>query len=331
MNEPPIIDTDTKIGTPEFTRAQIGYTQARRGRVRPIVRGQDGSQWKDVYHFILTVPWSLFFLMMAAVYVIINATFAGLYLLSPNGILHEHRDSFLDAYFFSVQTFGSIGYGFLAPSSKYVNFMVSVESFISLMYAAIATGLLFARFSRPFARVIFSNVAVVVPFEGVPTLMFRAANQRANQILDAMATVSLARQVTTKEGITMRRFEELRLVRPRSPLFSLSWTIMHRIDETSPLYGATIDTFYDRGMEIIVLLSGMDETLAQIIYARQAYTADDILFDRRFVDVLHFGASGRMEVDLRHFNDTVDLPAAGAPAMQNVEVPQEDRRSDALP
>ncbi|HUO93962.1 MAG TPA: hypothetical protein VMU22_13625, partial [Rhizomicrobium sp.] len=118
---------------------------------------------------------------------------------------------------------------------------------------------------------------------------------------------SLARQVTTEEGIVMRRFTELRLVRPRTPLFSLSWTIMHQIDETSPLYGATIDTLYDQEMEIIVLLSGTDETLAQVIYARQAYTADDILFGRRFVDVLQIGASGRMEVDLRRFHDTVDL------------------------
>ena len=321
MTDEPDISTDTRIGTPQFTSAHVGYARPRRDRrARPIVRGQDGSQWKDVYHFILTIPWSVFFLMMAAVYLAINTAFAGLYLLSPNGILHEHPNSFLDAFFFSVQTFGSIGYGVLAPSSNYVNFMVSFESFVSLMYAAIATGLLFARFSRPFARVVFSNVAVVVPFDGTPTLMFRAANQRANQILDAMATVSLARQMTTKEGISMRRFEELRLVRARSPLFSLSWTIMHPIDETSPLYGATIDTFYDQGMEIIVLLSGMDETLSQVIYARQAYTADDILFDRRFVDVLHFG-DGQMEVDLHRFNDTVEWSPSNGVTARTAETP----------
>ena len=308
-HEDPLVTSDAKIGTPHFTTANVGFTQARRDRrARPIIRGQDGTQWKDIYHAILTVPWSGFFLGMACAYVGINALFAFLYLLSPNGILHEHPNSFLDAFFFSVQTFGSIGYGVLAPSSTYVNFMVSVESFVSLMYAAIATGLLFARFSRPFARVVFSNVAVIVPFNGVPTLMFRAANQRANLMLDAMATVSLARQVTTQEGISMRRFTELRLVRPRTPLFSLSWTIMHQIDETSPLYGVSIDTLYDQQMEIIILLSGADETLAQVIYARQTYTADDILFGRRFVDVLQVGANGRMEVDLRHFHDTVDVP-----------------------
>jgi inward rectifier potassium channel len=306
MSEDPDITTDARIGAPRISAAVFAGT--RRGRrIKPVVLGQDGSRWKDVYHFILTVSWSVFFLSMAVVYLAINTAFAGLYLLSPNGILHEHPNSFLDAFFFSVQTFGSIGYGVLAPSSLYVNAFVTVESFLSLMYAAIATGLLFARFSRPFARIIFSDVAVIAPFDGIPTLMFRAANQRANLMLDATAIVSLARQVTNKEGITMRRFEELKLVRARSPLFSLSWTIMHQIDQSSPLYGATIDTFYDQEMEIVVLLSGTDETLAQLTYARQAYTADDILFDRRFVDVLRQGAMGRVEVDLRRFHDTVEL------------------------
>ena len=197
MSEDPDITTDARIGVPRISAAVFAGT--RRGRrIKPVVLGQDGSRWKDIYHFILTVPWSVFFLAMALVYLAINTIFAGLYLLSPHGILHEHPNSFLDAFFFSVQTFGSIGYGVLAPSSLYVNAFVTIESFLSLMYAAIATGLLFARFSRPFARIIFSDVAVIAPFDGVPTLMFRAANQRANLMLDATATVSLARQVTNK-------------------------------------------------------------------------------------------------------------------------------------
>jgi len=145
---------------------------------------------------------------------------------------------------------------------------------------------------------------VIVPFEGVPTLMFRAANQRGNQILDANATVSFAHQVTTAEGIVMRRFEEIKLVRPRTPLFSLSWTMMHPIDAASPLYGADIDMLHDQQTEIIILLSGMDETLSQTIYARHAYSPDDILFDRRFVDVLTRADTGRMVVNLHRFHDT---------------------------
>ena len=150
-------------------------------------------------------------------------------------------------------------------------------------------------------------MAVVAPFDGVPTLMFRAANQRGNQILNAEITVSLARQVTTTEGIVMRRFEELKLVRSRSPLFALSWTVMHAIDESSPLYGATVDSLYDDQVEIIVLLSGRDDTLSDIIYARHSYMPDEVLWNRRFVDVLDITPSGRRLLNLHCFHHTEPL------------------------
>lgn len=277
---------------------------------RVVVKGQDGSQWFDIYHLILTAPWWMFFAGVAAVFAFVNTVFATLYMADPRGIQNAH--GFWDYFLFSVQTIGSANYTVMLPRTTYANVVVSVEAFFGILNLALITGVTFARFSRPFARIVFSDVAVVTPFDGVPTLMFRAANQRGNMMLDAAATVSLARQMTTREGITMRRFEELKLVRPRSPLFSLSWTIMHQIDKSSPLYGATIDTFYDQEMEIIVLLSGTDETLAQLIYSRQAYTADDVLFDRRFVDVLRDGSMGRLEVDLRRFHDTVELSGPGS-------------------
>jgi inward rectifier potassium channel len=272
---------------------------------RPIVVGQDGSRWKDIYHLVLTAPWWAFFLGLVGIYFAINALFAGLYLLDPHAIANARPGSFADAFFFSVQTYGSIGYGVLAPQTRYANLVVTFESLTSLVNLAIATGLVFARFSRPFARVVFSKVAVIMPFEGVPTLMFRAANQRANQILDATATVSLASRVTTAEGITMRRFEELKLVRARTPLFYLSWTVMHAIDATSPLYGATPESFAEQQMEILVMLSGTDETLSQVIYARHAYTSDEIVFGHRFVDVLEPEPGGRMVVNLHRFHHTV--------------------------
>jgi inward rectifier potassium channel len=301
-----MVTTDSKIEeTSHADRAYATRLRTRQGRrIRPVILGQDGSQWRDVYHSILTAPWWQFILGLAAIYLFVNALFAAIFLLSPGGIATARPGSFVDAFFFSVQTFGSIGYGLLAPKTTFVNVVVVFESFSSLLYLAIATGLIFARFSRPFARVIFSNVAVITPFDGMPTLMLRTANQRANQIFDAAATVSLARQVTTPEGIVMRRFVELKLVRPRTPLFSLSWTIMHAIDETSPLYGVSPDAMCEGDMEILVLLSGQDETFGQVIYSRHSYASDDILFDRRFVDVLNLAESGRMEVNLRRFHDT---------------------------
>ena len=168
------------------------------------------------------------------------------------------------------------------------------------------TGIIFARFSRPFARVVFSRMAVVTPFDGMPTLMFRAANQRGNSILDAAVTVSLASNYTTREGVKMRRFQELKLVRSSNPLFALSWTVMHPIDEASPLYGLGLAEMIEHDMEIVVMLSGMDETIADRIYARHSYVAEEILWNRRFVDVVSLTPGGRRMVDLVRFHDTME-------------------------
>jgi inward rectifier potassium channel len=148
-------------------------------------------------------------------------------------------------------------------------------------------------------------VAVITSFDGTPMLMFRAANQRGNQILDANITVSFARQQTTQEGLAMRRFEELTLVRPRTPLFALSWTIMHRVDETSPLYGQTPESLSASQAELIALLSGTDETLSEVIFARHSFRPHQIRWRHRFVDILFTNSRGRRVVDLTRFHDTV--------------------------
>jgi inward rectifier potassium channel len=195
----------------------------------------------------------------------------------------------------------------MVPKSDYVNILVIVEAFTGYLVLALFTGLTFARFSRPFARVVFSKVAVITPFDGTPTLMFRAANQRGNQVLDASIAVTLARQHQTREGMVFRRFEELKLVRARTSLFALSWTIMHPIDETSPLYGVSCAEMYDKQMEVVALLSGADATMAETIYARYSYGPDDIVRDHRFVDVLSVTAKGQRMVDLTRFHDTEPL------------------------
>jgi inward rectifier potassium channel len=272
---------------------------------RALIKGQDRSRWTDVYHGVLTAPWWAFFAGTAFIFAAVNTVFALLYRADPRGI--DHARGFWDYFLFSVQTIGSANYTVMLPRSIYANVVVSVEAFFGILNLALVTGVVFARFSRPFARVVFSKVALITPFDGVPTLMFRAANQRANQILDAAVTVSLARQMGTKEGIVMRRFEELSLVRARTPLFALSWTVMHVIDEASPLHGVTSKSLYDSQIEIIVLLRGTDDTLADIIYARHSYMPDEILWDRRFVDVLALTPSGRRIVDLHRFHDTEPL------------------------
>jgi inward rectifier potassium channel len=290
---------------PAISTAQ--YLRASRWRQRVLIKGQDKSRWTDLYHVILTAPWWLFLLGLAAVFLILNAAFATLYFSDPHGIEHARPGSFWDRFLFSVQTVGSINYSVMVPKSAFVNGVVVVEAFVGFLYLAMMASLMFARLSRPSARVVFSKVAVIAPFDGVPTLMFRAANQRGNQILDAAITVTLAHQATTVEGIVMRRFQELELMRSRTSLFTLSWTVMHPIDEKSPLHGLSLDHLYERQIEIIVLLRGTDDTLADIVYVRHAYTPDDIIWNHRFVDVLSVTPQGRRVVDLTRFHDTCPI------------------------
>jgi inward rectifier potassium channel len=276
----------------------------RRRRPVPIIRGQDRSRWTDFYHAVLTVPWPVFFLGLLVFFFLVNVIFALFYMVDPRGIENARPGNFWDAFLFSVQTIGSINYSVMSPKSIYANLVVVFEAFFGILNLALITGVVFSRFARPTARVLFSRVAVVTPFDGEPMLMFRTANQRGNQILDANIVVTLARQTVTQEGTAMRRFEELKLVRARSSLFALSWTIMHRIDEASPLFGLAQADLVDSQAELIALLSGTDETLSETIFARHSYSPLHILWGRRFVDVLSLTPKGRRLVDLKRFHDT---------------------------
>ncbi len=270
-----------------------------------IIRGQDRTRWTDFYHAVLTVPWAVFFAGLALFFFLINVVFALLYMADPNGIANARPGNFWDTFLFSVQTIGSINYSVMSPKSIYANIIVVLEAFFGILNLALITGIVFSRFSRPYARVLFSDVAVITSFDGAPMLMFRAANQRGNQVLDANITVSFAWQQTTREGMVMRRFQELNLVRSRTQLFALSWTVMHRVDETSPLYGQTPESLTACQAELILLLSGTDETLADVIFARHSYKPHQIRWNHHFVDVLALTPRGQRVVDLTRFHDTV--------------------------
>jgi inward rectifier potassium channel len=277
------------------------------GKRMAVVKGQDKGRFMDFYHDILTASWPLFFAQLLAAFIVVNLVFATLYAIDPGGIANARPGSFPDDFFFSVQTLGTLGYGVMAPRTLYANLLVTVESFTGILTIALFTGIIFARFSRPFARVVFSKVAVITPFDGVPTLMFRTANQRGEAIIDASVVVTLARQYTTLEGITMRRFQELKLMRSNSSLFALSCTVMHPIDQDSPLYGLTPEDMDAADMEIVVMLNGLDEILADRIYARHAYWADEIVWNQRFVDVISVTPGGTRMVDLTQFHDTKEI------------------------
>jgi inward rectifier potassium channel len=261
----------------------------------------------DLYHQVLSLPLSGVIALMAAAFVAINLVFGALYMLAPGGVGNLKPGDFWNAFFFSVQTFGTIGYGYMFPRSFAADLIVTVETFVGLVYVAVATGLVFARVSRPTSRVSFSRFAVVHDFDGSPTLMFRAANRRANQILEAEVMVALARDVTTVEGHTIRRFEEMRIRRWRTPLFAYSWTVMHPIDEASPIRGQTPESLVEQRAELVVVLSGVDDRFAQRVHARHSYGAADIVWNKRFADVLFVQPDGQRVIDYRRFHDLVDL------------------------
>ena len=292
----------------------ISLLRAPRGKRVALIKGQDSGRFFDFYYGILTSSWPLFMARLAVFFLAVNTVFAFAYSLDPHGIANARPGNLADDFFFSVQTLGTLGYGVMAPRSLYANLVVTAESFSGILIIALFTGIIFARFSRPFARVVFSKVAVVTPFDGVPTLMFRAANQRGNSILDARVAVSLAADYRTLEGVKMRRFQELKLLRASNPLFALSWTVMHPIDEASPLYGLGLAEMIERDMEIVVMLSGMDETISDHIYDRHSYLAEEVLWNRRFVDVVSVAPSGHRMVDLYHFHETIELEEIKASA-----------------
>jgi len=295
------------------TPAQSGPNGAPRV-VAPLVQRERSDQvaaiglrtpWlRDLYHNLLILPWPIFLVVLAFVYLGLNIFFALLYLLGGDAIANARPGAFADAFFFSVETLSTIGYGQMSPATLYGHIVMTGEALVGLMLIAVAAGLMFARFSRPTARVLFSKVAVIAPHDGVPTLTLRLANVRRNQILEAQVSVTLVRDERTAEGEWMRRFYDLRLARHRSPIFAMTFTVMHEIDPTSPLSKATPSSLAAESAEIVVTVIGIDEVTVQPVYARASYLAHEVLWNRRFVDVFTQTEAGRLAIDYRLFHDT---------------------------
>lgn len=290
------------------SRRPLRLSEHQRDDAMPDVRrvGQRFAPQDDVYHFVLTRSWTQFFLLIAAVFLVVNSAFALIYLSQPGAIQNARPGSFEDHFYFSVHTLATIGYGSMAPQTRFANLVVTFEAFLGLILVALMTGMTFAKFARPRAQVLFAKRMVVQPRDGVPHLQFRVANWRHNQIVEAQLAVMLLVMETTKEGETLRRPLPLELVRAKNAMFSLSWLAMHRIDESSPFYGdrdEALRRLRGQGAEIFVSLSGMDETMGQQIVARYRYRLDDIAWDARYVDILSIDETGRRTVDYHKFHD----------------------------
>lgn len=272
-----------------------------------IVRlGQKQGHGDDLYHFLLVASWARVLGLVAAVYLGLNLAFACVY--TAGGDCIANASSFADRFFFSVQTFSTIGYGVMAPKTPFASVVVTLEAFVGLIMVAMATGLMFAKFSRPTARVLFSDKMVIAKRNGRPTLMLRMANERGNDVIEASFRVTVLKAEVTAEGEYNRRLFDLPLVRSDTPLFTVTFTAFHVIDDASPIRGETAASLCDGQVRFIVTVTGLDSTFATTIHARHVYEAHDVVFDVRFADVISNTPDGRMQIDFTKFHDVLPLP-----------------------
>jgi inward rectifier potassium channel len=266
--------------------------------------------WRYPNHLMLAVPWPVFFALIAVGYLLLHLVFASLYWLDAHGIsgVAGSATSFLEAFFFSVHTLGSIGYGALYPSSLFTNLIVTCESLVGLILIALITGSTFSRFSKSTARILFSDVATLHSYNGLPTLMFRVANERRKTILDARISAYLAIDERTPEGHRMRRLHPMILNRDCSPLFLLTWTVMHPIDQHSPLHGRTPQELSASGADIVVSFSGIDEIMERPIHAHHNYPLSQVLFGQAFVDMMQEEDGDGQSFDFANFNRIYACP-----------------------
>ena len=262
-------------------------------------------QTLNLYHLLLNISWPRFFALVFAFYCITNALFASIYLACGPGAITGDvgvGSQFLRAFFFSVETSSTIGYGNLVVTGLVPNLIMSVEVIVAILTFAVITGVVFARFSRPVARIVFSNRAVIAPFQGGKAFMFRVVNARNNQIIELKATVVFTR-FEEKGGVRMRQYYSLGLERPSVVFFPLSWTVVHAIDETSPLHGVSERELKESRAEFLILLAGTDETSSERVHSRSSYTADELVWDARFATVFVPPAPGKkVTIDLARFH-----------------------------
>lgn len=259
--------------------------------------------FKDIYHYLMRSSWPKVFQFYVALFLLINTLFALLYLAVPGSISGAH--TFRNTFFFSVQTFSTVGYGTVSPQNLYGNIIVVLEIMTGVLTVALTAGLAFAKFSKPSAKLIYSHNILLTRFEGEPVLMFRMANARGNQITSARVELHRVYPFKTKEGHSIVRFMPLKLIRDYSPVFALSWSVYHPIDQDSPFYGMNHEELAKSKDEFYVIFNGIDSAFSQTIHDVHYYTMGDVLFHHKFVDILHRDDQGTRYIDYENFHSTL--------------------------
>jgi inward rectifier potassium channel len=275
---------------------------------RPFVsEGLTQRIWDDIYHFALTIRWPTFFGLAAAIFLLVNGLFGLLYQLGDHAIANQYPGNFAGAFFFSVETLATVGYGDMHPQTLYGHMVATVEIFIGMLSIALVTGLVFARFSRPRAKMLFADHPVIRLVHGKRTLMIRAANARQNVIAEASAKLHLLLRESSPEGFRLRRIHDLHLLRDRHPVFTLSWSLMHVIDEDSPLHGMTEQDLATTEATLMLSIEGIDETTSQAMLARRQWSHREWRWNHRYLDLVHDDEQGVSHIDYGVFHHVLPV------------------------
>lgn len=257
------------------------------------------------YHSLLTMSWKSFLGLMLMLYFVSNVVFGSIYASFGNEGLVDVTESasgmFMRGFFFSVQTFATIGYGTIHPVGVLPNMIVAIESYYSLIANALITGVVFARFARPTAKIVFSDIAVIAPYQDITGFMFRLVNGRNNQLLEVKAQVMFARFVN-ENGKRVRKFDTLALERRSVTFFPLTWTVVHPIDEGSPLWGCTDADLRESDAEFLILLTATDETFTAVVHQRSSYKPDEVLWGRKFVSIYNNKPGEPISIDIKRLS-----------------------------
>ncbi|MFM0503064.1 ion channel [Paraburkholderia caffeinilytica] len=303
---PAIGDTEAEAEARARKRRPRGSREMRLDDRVVIAHGLPMPFWQDLYHRALMMRWPMFFATLGVLFLLLNTVFASLYMLGKAPIANQYPAGFGGAFFFSVETLATVGYGDMHPQTVYAHWIATLEIFVGMSGIALATGLIFARFSRPHAKIMFARYAIVRPLEGRMTLVVRAANARQNVIAEARAKLRIMRLETTVEGYTLRKLYDLTLVRDQHPVFKLGWSLMHVIDESSPLFGETAETLKDRDASLWLTLEGVDESTSQTMQARHMWRCEQIRWQHKYVDIMR-EENGVSLIDYSHFDEVVPL------------------------
>jgi len=298
---------DLGFGT-EVARGTRRRLLNRDGSFNVALEGLDPFASMSLYHWLLTISWPRFLAFVSATYVVLNAFFALAFLACGPDALQSSSGIFANqpfyrAFFFSVDTFATIGYGNIIPVGVVPNTLVTIEALLNIVLVALVTGVVFARFSRPSARIIYSRNAIVAPYRGMKALEFRIANARRSQLIEVEVQAILTK-VEQVAGSSVRKFYDLPLERNRVVFFPLSWTVVHPIDATSPMSGLSHADLVAANAELLVLLTGTDETVSQTVHSRSSYQAEEIIWGAKFANMfMRSETEGIMGMDLNKIHE----------------------------